>query len=98
MSMLTEKRNELVAKLNSLETARQIEIETKVAAYRASVEAQMPKTDIDKVKAVIAALDEVIAYETVSEVKVDRPVETVVPNTNVEARPGMATVCSPSRD
>lgn len=106
MSMLTEKRNELVVKLNALEVARQAEIDMKVAEYRKTIEAQTSTEQIDKVKNVIIALDEVIKYESaeasvpVQATNVAEPVQESVVNAQpqtVEARPGMATVFTPSR-
>lgn len=95
MSMLIEKRNELVAKLSALETARKSEIEMKVAEYRAAIEAQYPTDNIDKVKAVIAALDEVISYDTMTTepAQAEQAVQTVNPS----PRPGMSAVFTPAR-
>lgn len=106
MSMLVEKRVELVAKLDALEFARKVEINNKVEAYRNTLEAQTPRDEIEKVKNVISALDEVIAYENLSinnsnDVNV-RAAEVVNAESKVEqsaeSRPGMATVFAPSRD
>ena len=103
MSILTEKRTELVTKLEALEMARKVDIDSKVEAYRAALEAQTPRQDIDKVKAVINALDEVIAYDTpvltvVPEVKVEEAVVEQAHSTVVEPRPGIASVFAPSRE
>jgi vacuolar-type H+-ATPase subunit I/STV1 len=102
MSMLIEKRNELMARLSALETARQIEIDAKVAEYRKAIEAQYPTDNIDKVKAVISALDEVISYENATNVSqsvepIAEPVEEVQHVVETQPRPGMATVFTPSR-
>jgi hypothetical protein len=97
--MLIEKRAEFVAKLNALEATRQAEIDSKVAAYRQSLEDSMPKDEINKVSNVIAALDEVIGYEASTAM----PAQTIAVNTasvahaSIDARPGMATVLTPSR-
>lgn len=105
MSMLIEKRQELMNELASLEAARKKEIDEKVEAYRVSIEANTPKEKIEKVKNVINALDEVIAYDSALVSSVE---QTVIKDSGpvlrpdfaqaIESRPGMATVFSPSRE
>ena len=102
MQALIEKRNELVLKLNSLEAIRQSEIDAKVADYRKELEAQYPTEQIDKVKNVILALDEVISFESSSvtivadEVKQTPVVAT--PAETINARPGMTGIFTPERN
>lgn len=93
MSMLTEKRNELVNKLNNLTEARATEIEMKVAEYRKSLESSFDNEAIVKLTSVIAAIDEVIAYEDSANISV-QPAQTVNTYTT---RPGMTDIITPSR-
>lgn len=98
MSILTEKRAELMSKLEKLELARKVEIDEKTYAYRMELEKTIPTDAIDAVKKVIVAIDEVIAYDTI-----DTPAETIAveavaqPVESQSARPGMASVITPSR-
>lgn len=90
---LIEKRQELTNTLNALENDRQARIEEKVAQYRQAIESQFPTDNIEKVKRVIAALDEVINFENTG---VAQTQEVVQPQ-HVEARPGMTEVFIPQR-
>ena len=64
MSALIAKREELSKKMNDLLAKREDEINAKVEAYRMSVEASTPfSNEIQNIKNVIAALDEVIRYD-----------------------------------
>lgn len=110
-NMLTEKRAEFVAKLEALEATRQAEIDAKVAAYRKSLEETTSKEEILKVSNVIAALDEVIGYESANTAQASQAPavafratqadvavdkESVISHTT-EARPGMPNVFAPTR-
>lgn len=91
MSMLNEKRQELVIKLANLEQSRKAEIDAKVEAYRVSLEETIKYDGIDKLKSVIAAIDEVIAYDDTVQKQAQVQVQHNV------ARPGMADILTPSR-
>ena len=97
MSLLIEKRQEFVNKLAQLENERTAKIEAAIETYRQQLEAQTPTTDIDRVKHVISALDEVIAYEGTPTAEVATPVVQVAQVLHAEGRPGMAEVFSPQR-
>lgn len=98
-NMLIEKRTEFVAKRDALIAARKAEIETKVEAYRKSLEETTPNEEVLKMSNVIAALDEVIAYESSTSTRQTQ--STQVDNEflahSKEARPGMAEVFAPTR-
>lgn len=63
MSMLTEKRQEIAAKLESLLKARNDSINEKLVAYRIQLEAEPESAEIVKAREVLKAMDEVILYE-----------------------------------
>ena len=86
MSMLTEKREELVKKSNDLVAARTLEINNKVAAYKAQLEASMPiPAEVSKIQSVIKAIDEVIAYE--ASLTTEKVVETSATETTPASFP-----------
>ena len=102
--MLVEKRKEFVAKYNELEAKRNAEIDAKVVAYRASLEASTPREELDKISAVIVALDEVIKYESAQicscEASTFQTADATVEckhETSHESRPGMQAVFAPTR-
>lgn len=91
MSMITEKRQEIIAKINDLETIRNNSIETKLSIYRLNIEdkvkayheslmtgyadycekvrlAEPYSPEYEQLKKVLNAIDEVIAYETKTEI------------------------------
>ena len=93
MSMLTEKREELVKKSNDLIASRTAEINNKVAAYKAQLEAATPiPAEVAKIQNVLKAIDEVIAYEasystTLTQVAETNTVETKTVETTPETFP-----------
>ena len=93
MSMLTEKREELVKKSNDLIASRTAEINNKVAAYKAQLEAATPiPAEVAKIQSVLKAIDEVIAYEasystTQTQVAETNTVETKTVETTPETFP-----------
>lgn len=91
MSMLTEKRNELEKKLDSLIGDRLARINDKVEAYREQLMSEEPLSEeILNTKKVLDALNEVIKYEVaeqpaIEEVPVVEPI--VEPAVEVAAEP-----------
>ena len=64
MNMLTEKRNEVLNKLNALKAERTARINAKLEEYRLRLEAAEPYSEeYASIVKVLKALDEVIAYE-----------------------------------
>lgn len=87
MSMITEKRNEVFNKLNSLLAERKATIDNKVNAYRISLESEPVSEEIVNARKLLNALDEVIACEA-DFVKATQPTvaETITaatPETNI---------------
>lgn len=90
---LIEKKIELERRHAALVEARRAEIDKKVEEYRRTLEMTTPSDEIDKVSAVIAALDEVIQYDSLH-------AQTTVAQTTVRedrsnGRQGMANVVVP---
>lgn len=83
MSMITEKRNEVACKLNSLLANRKANIEAKVNAYRISLESEPVSEEIVNTRKLLNALDEVIACEANFAV----PAQPTVAETIVAATP-----------
>ena len=83
MSMITEKRNEVACKLNSLLADRKANIEAKVNAYRISLESEPVSDEIVNTRKLLNALDEVIACEANFNV----PAQPAVAETTVAATP-----------
>lgn len=71
MSMLTEKRQEIAAKLERLEKARFENIQMKLAAYRAQLEAEPESEEIKHTRKVLEAMDAVILYDIENAPKVE---------------------------
>lgn len=63
MSMLTEKRDELVKKINDLLIERNNKIELKVDAYRKQLQAEPYSNEVIEAQKVLEAIDKVINYE-----------------------------------
>ena len=80
MSMITEKRNEVANKLNSLLAERKATIDFKVNAYRTQLEAEPISEEIINTKKLLVALDEVISCEAAMAKPVINPIvtETIV--------------------
>lgn len=65
MNALIEKKNEFIAKKNEIYKRRQERIDAKVSEYRRELEtADFDDSEIIKINKVIAAIDEVLAYES----------------------------------
>ena len=65
MNALIEKKNEFIAKKNEIYQRRQDYIDAKVSEYRNKLEAEpFDESEIVKINKVIAAIDEVLAYES----------------------------------
>lgn len=62
MSILLDKRAEYQDKINQLVDSRRVEIEGKVALFRAQLEAE-PIDGLADLQSVVDALNQVIAYE-----------------------------------
>lgn len=79
MSMITEKRDEVFNKLNSLLAERKATIDNKVNAYRIRLESEPVSEEIVNARKLLNALDEVIACEA-NFVKATQPTvaETIV--------------------
>ena len=71
MSMLTEKRQEIAAKLEKLEKARFENIQMKLAAYKAQLEAEPESEEIKHTRKVLEAMDAVILYDIENAPKVE---------------------------
>lgn len=63
MSMLSEKRHEIQAKLDVIMQNRKATIESKVQAYRTQLESEALPAEAVELKNVLAAIDAVIAYD-----------------------------------
>lgn len=63
MSMLTEKRQEIATKLEKLEKTRFENIQMKLNAYRAQLEAEPESEEIKRTRQVLEAIDAVILYD-----------------------------------
>lgn len=65
MNALIEKKNEFIAKKNEIYQRRQDYIDAKVSEYRNKLEVEpFDESEIVKINRVIAAIDEVLAYES----------------------------------
>lgn len=65
MNALIEKKNEFIAKKNEIYQRRQDYIDAKVSEYRNKLEVEpFDDSEIVKINKVIAAIDEVLAYES----------------------------------
>lgn len=78
MSMLTEKRVEIQKKLDNILNARAAAIDSKLAIYKAQLEAEPIPAEAIELKKVLAAIDEVIAYDS-AYAEAAKPEITVVP-------------------
>ena len=74
MSMLSEKRHEIQAKLDAIMQSRKATIESKVQAYRTQLESEALTAEAIKLKNVLAAIDAVIAYDESYVPQVQRPI------------------------
>lgn len=74
MSMLLEKRNEVVAKIQQLELDRVNLINAKVAAYKEQLEKEPLPQVLVNAKKCLEAIDEVIRYESMIQPEVSTPV------------------------
>ena len=86
MSMITDKRNEVANKLNTLLMQRQASINERVAAFKAQLEAEPLGQEILDTKKLLAALDDVIACEAVLAQPVVEPVvaePVIAPNNTI---------------
>ena len=63
MSMLTEKRQEIATKLERLEKTRFENIQMKLNAYKAQLEAEPESEEIKQTRKVLEAIDAVILYD-----------------------------------
>lgn len=75
MSMLSEKRHEIQAKLDKIMQDRKTTIESKVQLYRTQLESEALPAEALELKNVLSAIDAVIAYD---ESYVPQPQPTVV--------------------
>ena len=85
MSMLTEKRQEIAAKLERLEKARFENIQMKLAAYKAQLEAEPESEEIKRTRQVLEAIDAVILYDIESAPAEPAPIAKPAPVEEVKA-------------
>lgn len=78
MSMLSEKRQEIQAKLDALLSERNARIEARIAAYRRQLEAEPICAEAIEIKNVLKAIDEVIAYDAAYVAPVAQPVAETI--------------------
>lgn len=101
-NFLIEKRADYANKLEMVKEQRQQEIDAQVEAFKKNLE-QQPCPQIDKLAAIIIAIDNVIAIEADETVtaSIAAPVAQTTHQTTqsqpVQARPGMASIFSPQR-
>lgn len=78
MSMLSEKKQEILAKIDAILADRNARIDEQVKIYRESLEAEPEPAEVIELRKVIEAIDTLIAHEEIKPVEEEAPKEIPV--------------------